>query len=247
MTTRIQSRCDAKEVNSISSNILFNLKKKDWSTNNFLTGIITRVESKDSYLNNSIGEVKSNRNTAILAEADRIFDQDIVCLKSFIEANKYLRDETLVKHAEDIWEMIAAHDANLHRLGYEKQIVLADSLLIDFDKVDVKSVIATLTGVPEAIVNVKLSLANLKALYRESKEYDAAKADVLAPSIQKNEICDIINQELIPYLDVMSKVEPDVYKESYMVILEYIESINTKVKARISRSNKQDDLVAEVE
>jgi hypothetical protein len=247
MTTLISSRCDAQEVNSISSNILFNLKKKDWSTNNFLTGIITRVETGDSSLSSAIGEVRSNRNTEILAEADRIFDQDMMCLKNFIEANKYQRIETKAKNAETIWKIIDAHDPNLHRLGYEKQIVLADSLLIDFDKEDVKPVLATLTGVPEAVENVKLSLANLKALYRESKEYDAAKADVLAPSIQKNGIRDIINQELIPYLDIMSKVEPDVYKETYMVILEYIESINTKVKARISRLNKQDDWVAEVE
>ena len=247
MTTLIQSRCDAKEVNSIASNILFNLTKKDWSTNNFLTGIITRVESRNINLSGSIGEVKSNRNTEILADADRIFDQDMMCLKNFIVANKYLRDETKVKNAETIWKILDAHDANLYRLGYEKQIVLADSLLIDFDKEDVKPIIATLTGVPEAVGNVKFSLANLKALYRESKEYDASKADIVAPSIQKNGIRDIINQELIPYLDVMSKVEPDVYKESYMVILEYIESINTKVKARISRSNKQDDWVAETE
>lgn len=247
MTTLISSRCDAQEVNSISSNILFNLKKKDWSTNNFLTGIITRVETGDSSLSSAIGEVRSNRNTEILAEADRIFDQDMICLKNFVEANKYLRDDQKVKNTEQIWKIIDAHDANLYRLGYEKEIVLADSLMTDFDKEDIKPLIASLTGVPEAVENVKLSLANLKALYRESKEYDAAKADVLAPSIQKNNISDIINQELIPYLDIMSKVEPDVYKETYMVILEYIESINTKVKARISRLNKQDDLVAEVE
>ena len=247
MTIQISSRCDAQEVNSISSNILFNLKKKDWSTNNFLTGIITRVETGDTSLSSAIGEVRSNRNTEILAEADRIFDKDMICLKNFVEANKYLRDEQRVKNAETIWEMIDAHDANLHRLGYEKQIVLADSLLLDFDKEEIKPIIASLTGVSEAVENIKLSLANLKALYRESKEYDAAKADVLAPSIQKNHISDIINQELIPYLDVMSKVEPDIYNESYKVILEYIESINTKVKARISRLNKQEDLVDEID
>lgn len=247
MTTQILSRCDAKEVNSIASNILFNLAKKDWSTNNFLTGIITRVESRNIDLSGSIGEVRSNRNTEILAEADRIFDQDMTCLKYFIEANKYQRIETTAKNAETIWKIIDAHDPNLHRLGYEKQIVLADSLLIDFDKENVKPVLATLAGVPETVGNLKLSLANLKALYRESKEYDAANANLIAPSIQKNHISDIINKELIPYLDVMSKVEPDVYKESYMVILEYIESINTKVKARISRLNKQEDLVTETE
>lgn len=241
MTTQILSRCDAQEVNSIASNILFNLKKKDWSSNSFLTGIITKVETKNISLSNAIGEVRSNKNTEILAEADRFFDKDMICLKSFVEANKYLRDENKVKNAENVWKIISAHDANLYRLGYEKQIVLADSLLADFAEKDVRPVIETLTGVPEAVENVKLSLANLKALYHESKEYDASKADIIAPSIQKNGIRDIINQELIPYLDVMSKVEPDIYIESYKVILEYIESINTKVRARMSRLNKQED------
>lgn len=247
MTTQILSRCDAQEVNSIASNTLFNLKKKDWSTNNFLTAIITKVETENTSLSSAIGEVRSNKNTEILAEADRIFDKDMICLKSFVEANKYVKDEQKAKNAETIWKIIAAHDPNLYRLGYEKQIVLADSLIANFEEDDIKPVIASLTGVPEALENTKLSLANLKALYHQSKEYDASKADMVAPSIQKNGIRNIINHELIPYLDVMSKVEPDIYEETYKVMLEYIESINTKVRARISRLNKEEDLVDEVD
>lgn len=247
MTTQILSRCDAKEINSIASNILFNLRKKDWSTNNFLSGIITKVETENAMLSDAIGEVRSNRNTEILAEADQIFDKDMICLKNFVEANKYLRDDQKTKNAEEVWKLINAHDSNLIRLGYEKQIVLADSLLVDFDKEEMKAIIASLTGVPEAVENLKLSLANLKALFRQSKEYDAMKENLIAPSIKKNGIRDIINHELIPYLDVMNKVEPDVFNETYGVVLEYIESINTKVRSRISRLSNQEDLVAETE
>jgi len=247
MTIQILSRCDAQEINSIASNILFNLKKKDWSTNNFLSGIITKVETENASLSNAIGEVRSNKNTEILAEADQVFDKDVICLKSFVEANKHLRDVQKNKDAEELWKLIDAHDLNLNRLGYEKQIVLADSLLVDFDKEDIKPLIARLTGVPEAVENLRLSLANLKALYRQSKEYDASKVNLTAPSIQKNSIREIINQDLIPYLDVMSKVEPEVFNETYRVILEYIESINTKVRARNTRSSNQENLVAETE
>jgi len=239
MYERISSHSDAKEVNSLALNTLHELGKNEWSADIFIPVISTNLKEQNNGLTLSIGTVRSSDFTHRLAEMDDIFDKNFVCFKQFVLANTYSQDKSVADDANWIWKIIVAHDMNLHHTGYEKQISSGESLSIELDKVPVKARIANLVGVADCLLKVKTSAESLKMLYRESKEDEAAKAKLLAPSIQKNVVKDILNNELLPYLEIAAKTRPEVYKATADVIFAYVESINKKVKARKTRSEKQ--------
>ncbi len=58
---------------------------------------------------------------------------------------------------------------------------------------------------------------------------------------------DIFNTKLLPYLMVMAKVKPNEYGETYTKIIKYIETINTKVRARRNRTAAEEELDEVVE
>ncbi|TAJ13235.1 hypothetical protein DMA11_09315 [Marinilabiliaceae bacterium JC017] len=237
MPSLILSYCDANEISSISANTLFELQKKEWTADVLIPGIINILVKENAALSNAIGDIRSNKYTAQLMELDNQFNKSFICLKHFVSANTWVPDEGIVQSAEHVWKIIEAHGVNLHRLGYEKQIVLADSLLRDFEKEEIKSLLNPLVGVPACVTQLKVSVNELRNLYREAKENEASKEERIAPSTQKNVVKEIINNDLLPYLEVMSKVNPEEYRETTLVIKEYIDSINTKARMRKSRTN----------
>lgn len=247
MAILILSYCDANEISSIAGNTLFELRKKEWTADVLIPGIISSLETENRMLLNSIGDIRSNKYTAQLMEVDSRFNRSFVCLKHFVSANTWMPYEDIVQTAEGIWKIIEAHDVNLHRLGYEKQIVLTDSLLENFEKEEVKEQLLSLVGVSDCVNQIKSTIIELKTLYREAKESDASKEVRIAPSVQKNTVKEIINNELLPYLEVMTKVNPEEYKETTLVIKEYIESINTKARMRRNRNNTQAPVADETE
>ena len=55
---------------------------------------------------------------------------------------------------------------------------------------------------------------------------------MITPSIQKNTVRKIINENLIPHLENSSIVFPKVYEETFNNICEEIDNLNIKVRRR---------------
>lgn len=241
MNEQVLGYSDAKEINSIALNALHEIDKKDWNADAFIHVIATNLKKQNNALSLSIGTVRSSDFTHRLSIRDEIFDKDLVCFKQFVLANTYTQDKSVSDDANWIWKIIVAHDQNLYQTGYEKQISSSESLFAELDKVPVKARVSNLVGVADCLLKLKTSAESLKALYRKSKEDDAAKAELIPPSIQKNAVRDILNNDLLPYMEIASKANPEVYKATADVIFAYVESINIKVKARKTRSENQEE------
>lgn len=241
MNEQVLSYSDAKEINSIALNALHEIEKKDWSTDAFIHVIATNLKEQNNALSLSIGTVRSSDFTHRLAIRDEIFDKDFVCFKQFVLANTYSQDKPVAEDASWIWKIIVAHNQNLNQTGYERQISSIESLFAELDKVPVKARVSNLVGVADCLLKLKSSAESLKVLYRKSKEDDAAKAELIPPSIQKNAVRDILNNDLLPYMEIASKAKPEVYKATADVIFSYVESINIKVRARRTRSENQEE------
>jgi len=241
MNERVLSYSDAKEINSIALNALHEIEKKDWSADAFIHVISTNLKNQNNALSLSIGTVRSSDFTHRLAIRDEIFDKDFVCFKQFVLANTYSQDEPVAEDASWIWKIIVAHNQNLYQTGYERQISSIESLFTELDKAPVMARVSNLVGVADCLLKLKSSAESLKALYRKSKEDDAAKAELIPPSIQKNAVRDILNNDLLAYMEIASKAKPEMYKATADVIFAYVESINIKVRARKTRSENQEE------
>lgn len=242
----ILSICTTKQVESVTENILFEIGKNDWSANLYFTGVSSKLHKSHAILKNSIGKVRSNDYTEELSEKDDIFDQDIICFKKFVDANRYMRDDKKAKAADKIWQNIIAHDKTLYRLSYEEQTSSATSLFAELKKPENKVLLETLVGANKSLRLAEASNDDLMDTYRKSNEAKATKEDKIAASLQKKQVRKIINSQLLPYLDVMIKVKPDTYTGLYNSITKYIESVNIKARSRSTR-NMADDLVTEAQ
>lgn len=236
MILYILSNSDTNQVGSVATNTIRELRKKDWSANVYLANLLEALSREAAVLTDVVGHVRKNDFTNQLIEKDRIFDHAFIGTKQFISANTMSMDPLHAKNADKIWSIFVAHDLNLNRLGYEKQIFLTNSLLKELDKPNNKAIIDTLAGVSAQLDLVRLHNNNLASLYQESKETEARKADSIAPSVQRNLVRDILNKDLFPYIEVMSKAEPDIFGETFKVISEFVTSINTKVRTRKTRN-----------
>lgn len=120
-------------------------------------------------------------------------------------------------------------------------------MIKEFENPDVKPLIESLVGVAEPLSEVKTAAANLQTLYRKNQGVLATKKEVVPSFIQKKVVIDIINEKLLPYLMVMSRVKPDEYGETFVKIARYIETMNTKIRTRKSRATTEEEVISEVE
>lgn len=241
MSLQILSHADTNEIGSIANNVLKEFAISDWSTDLYLTAILTRLREETDVLTAAVGFVRKLDYTQKLTAMDAIFDQAFIGTKQFVYANTFSLNEDVAEKAQKIWAIFEAHDLNLYRLGYEQQIFVTYSLLNELDKPNNKTLVESLDGVGANIAQLKTQNAALETLFQDSKEVEASKTNTIAPSIQKNLIREILNVDVIPYIEVMSRVKPELFAASFNVLLEYVESINTKVRARKTRSENQEE------
>lgn len=235
----ILSRADTNEVGSLALNTLSELEKTDRSSDLYYTGIVGNLTKNANILKDVVGLIRKKDFTEQLIAADNKFDKIFTCTKQFIHANTMVLDKTVAQKAEKIWLLFDAHNINLNRLGYEQQIFLTNSLLKELAKPENKVMIDELVGVSTQVDLLEIHNLKLSNLFHQNKEAEAAKANLIAPSTQRNVVRDIMNKDLLPYLEIMSKAKPDLYAESFAIITELVNSINSKVRARISRNDNQ--------
>jgi len=236
MNKQILSYCDAREVNRVASTILYEIKMKEWGADNAIQGIGPRLEKENRLLTEVIGDLRAGKYGADLQEVDTAFDKNFSCVKHFVNANRYVQDETISTNAEKLWEVIEAHKLNLHQKGYERQLSLINSLLNNFDKKEIQSAIQTLYGVPENIARLKKLKVDFENLFRKNIEEGATEEESIAPYLQKKVVRNILNRELLPYLNAMAAVLPEDYAELSRVIGGFVESVNTKARTRRKRN-----------
>ena len=236
MSLVILSRADTNEIGSLALNTLSELGKTDRSTDLYYTGVVGNLTKNASILKDVVGFIRKKDFTEQLIVADDEFDRVFNCAKQFIHASTMVLDNAKAQKAEKIWLLFDAHDINLDRLSYEQQIFLTNSLLEELAKPENKAIIDELPGVSTQIDLLRVHNLKLSNLFQQSKEAEAAKANLIAPSTQRRVVRDIMNKDLLPYLEVMSKANPDLYAASFTLITELVNSINSKVRARISRN-----------
>ena len=186
----------------------------------YYTGVVGNLTKNAGILKDVVGFIRKKDFTEQLIVIDDEFDRVFNCAKQFIHANTMVLDNAVAQKAEKIWLLFDAHDINLDRLSYEQQIFLTNSLLEELAKPDNKAIVDELVGVSPQIDLLGIHNLKLSNLFLQSKEAEAAKANLIAPSTQRNVVRDIMNKELLPYLEVMSKANPDLFAESFALITE---------------------------
>lgn len=240
MLTQILANADTNEVGSVSTQIVLELLKTDWSADPFFMKNVTDAKNLIDKLQNVVGNVQKSAFTQDLIDLDAFFDRSFLQVKNFVHANTYSMDPVKAKNAMDIMDIFDAHDAQLYRLGYSEEIFLSLALIKDLNTPATKIKVDSLLGVSEALQIFETYTGNLNTLYQTSKSAKQLQENEMPASELKNVIRDFINNELIPYLLVMMKKDPATYANAYGVITKHIHDANIQVKSRFTRNTKQE-------
>lgn len=232
MTLQILNHADTNEVADVANSAIQEFQKNDWIKDLYLNATLDRLKIEADVLSVSVGIVLKNVFTQELMVQDAIFDQVFIGFKQFVMANTYSLDKDKAKNADTIWAIFEAHDINFYRLGYEQQIFLCQSLLTELDKPNNIAAVASLDGMTDYVDLLRKHNNSLREILEESKADETTKAEGIAASIQKHVVVDILNKDLLPYMEVMSKAKADVYRASFKVISDYVSGVNLKVKTR---------------
>ncbi|MPQ45921.1 hypothetical protein GCQ56_02765 [Marinifilum sp. N1E240] len=232
MDKSILSYCDSNEIETLASYILTELNSKNWSSDLIISNIIKELTTEKESLNFAIQQTCQDVLKENLRVENEIANDDFVCYKKFVKANTYLPDKEMAKDAMDLWELTSSHDLMLHKLSFERQISLSNTLLANLQSDKFKSKTDRLIGIAERINKFSESTAKLEDAYSKINKHNSKTRSVITPSIQKNTVRKIINENLIPHLENSSIVFPKVYEETFNNICEEIDNLNIKVRRR---------------
>lgn len=245
MKLQVLSHTDTNNLADIANNAIHELQKNDWYRDSYLNETLNRLIIESDVLTAAVGEILKSDFTQELMVHDAKFDQVFISCKQLVWANTFSLCEDKARNADTIWAIFEAYDINLFRLDYEYQIYVCESLLNELDKNDIIVAIASLDGVSDAVDLLKTHNESLRQLFQGVRSDDRPKAEAIAASIQKHLVLDILNKDLLPYLEVMSKAKAEVYATSFSAISDYITDINNWVKTRnICKESKVEESLA---
>jgi hypothetical protein len=238
MEKSVLSICNSNEIDTLASGLLTEAGKLDLASDLIITNVINELKVETDELKAGIEHTRGDVLRENLKKENLIADDDFVCYKQFVKANTFRSEADKAQDAMDLWELTVSHDLFLHKKSMEKQISLSNSLLANLESDKFKTKIDGLFGVAESIAKFKTSTASLEKSYQKVNETNASEVEVIAPSIQKNTVCKIINENLLPYLETSSKAIPEPYEKLFKKACEMIENINSKARARKTRNQK---------
>ncbi|GAB7087093.1 hypothetical protein [Marinifilum fragile] len=247
MDTKLLSSCTGGEAHDANSNTRSVLSKIDFSTDINLTAIVTKLESTEANLLNSIGIETKSEFTIETSKLDSSFDSRLICFKMFVDSNMHLDNSDKASKANKVWAKIEANNPFMYKLGYEEQMTNALSLFTELDQDEYQSIMADLFGVKESYELTKTAYTNLQNMYRKGQEVKALKKQIIPSSILKKDVVEVINEKLLPYLGILADNQPETYADTYAKITHYIDLINQKIRTRRSRATAEEEVSSEVE
>ncbi|WP_421920678.1 DUF6261 family protein [Marinifilum sp.] len=245
MLKQLLANADSNDTGSVSTEIIDESKKRDWEFDLYFKGVLDTTETESNHLLAITGEVRKLSYTKSLKDLDKKFDRNFLYSKNLAVAFTYSPVELIAKNASIIMDKFDAHNNQLHRLGYGKQIYLSKSLINDFKEKDLKEVVDSIPVFAESLLELEKVNNELDAIYKLSKDEKSAIEDLLPASKQKNVVMDLINDEILPYLNVMSKKDPEHFEEFAQLVFIYIDDTNTAIRTRMTKSEKDKEVSQE--
>ncbi len=233
--TKMDHRSHNEEVNETVGAFVTEAEKYDFTADVYLEGVIASLKQENSLLTTAIkanmaSSQKSNFDEQrYFAGRGLFFCTNAACL---------LPDERIVKAANLVRRVLDKYTTSIFRVSYAKETAFINSLIEDLE------VLATeIDKVPQ----LGLHIDNLKQRQSDfiaaKDQYIDAKIEgkaVLSAYRQKNIVRKLMNDKLIPYLNLMSTFNPTTYGAITIKCAEIVGENNKYVKRRQTSSSEDE-------
>ncbi|PKQ61311.1 hypothetical protein BZG02_16080 [Labilibaculum filiforme] len=228
------------DLSALLNLILKAFAKNDWSSDIYLTPIITKVKSTNTALTEALRRLTAYSQ---MAEKDHVRDTEIKALFKLVEGYVHIPIVEVQNAALVVYNVLEQYGLSIQKEDYAEESAAIDSLLNDLSKPDVAAAIAKLQGVPETIANLDMAQKDFENLALQQAEGESVKKDLASASQLKKEGIATINDVLMGYMNTMAKVNPAVYEATAKTIAELIDKSNQLVKRRRKTNEVDTELV----
>ncbi len=204
-------------------------KSKNLQEDTFLKTTFAEIEKQGKAITEA---VKKNQSLSKLEEADSKRDEAIRVLAKLLDGYKSIPIETLKAHGEKLANVFSKYGLKIINENYSSQSNLIDSLLLSLSAEELKPSIQALSGISEAIANIKSTQANFSTLRVEYEKAIVSQKENATASSMRKPLLDFINKKLFPYLTAMNIAQAEKYGELTSHVSQIVESINEVVKLR---------------
>ncbi len=231
MTTisKISTRSRNADVNETAESLIAAFEKHDFSADVYATASFGRLKQENASLTTGIkvGGVYSRQ-----ALCDEARDNAGRGLFLCVNAAELLPDESISSAAFAIGRILDKYTTGIFKESYDEETA------------HIRSLLEELTAGSEEVKRVPQLELHVQHLARRQGEFDAAKEEFVNAQVDEKsipsaskvraEIVNLLNKNIIPYLNTMARVNPDVYGGFATICAELINRNNQRVKRRLA-------------
>lgn len=194
---------------------------------------LTRLSTKTGLIFEAINRTRTKSK---LKEHDAQRDKDYRSLYYSVKGGTYNSDSTISVAAKAIYNIYDQFGLVVIGENYSQESAHIEALLLHLKTAEALAAIDQLPGISQAIANLTQSQAAFSEAYVNSESTKAQLGACATATELKREILDIINHQLVPYLQAMNGMGIDGYGEFSAQLSQIVNDTNTSIKKRLNKS-----------
>lgn len=239
MIQKLLSQTRTTEVSGISVTLLIIYKKGTLDNDTYLASIFSSLQTQSNQIRTAIKQSKTKSN---LAKKDLARDNEVRALYYLLIGLNHHPDQVIRLSSEKIMKIFRKYGLKMIKTSYLIESALINSLLEDLAVPALQTDIMALSGCAETIANLQtrqndFKNANLYWGEKKSKEGKLPSATHL-----KKIVLEIINNQIVVYLNAMQQADKTVYGELAQSIAQIINDNNEAVKKRSKKEAIEPEL-----
>ncbi|WP_372934778.1 DUF6261 family protein [Mariniphaga sediminis] len=226
---RLMTNSCMKEVDTVATRICKVYEKTGIKNDIYLDDMITGLREKRTLLSKAIKYARSKFYLKEKVEMRNYYLRSLIYL-----AQGYSRhpDPTVKLAAQKIENVINRYGLSVTGESYPTKPSLFNSMLADLVQSDMQDAVLSLSGCIELIASLHAAQEELEqAQIDYEKEKSQERIDAKVTDL-KEEVTNIINNQLVVYLNAMMLVDEATYSDFGHIVAEIIEDNNEAEKKR---------------
>ena len=229
MLKNVISNCRTTEISAVTESIVGAYKNTDLSTDTWLSGLMTSLETEGGALTAAIKRMKAESE---LEEQDEVRDEVFRSLYYLILGLLHHPDAAVKAAAQQVFDVLDHYGLTITDQSYASESSLVDSLLNDLAQPEFQEPIALLSGCAESIAALQTAEDNFEAARIAYEEEKAQESTLENATTIKKRVVSLINDKLVVYLLAMVQVNPEMYDLFARTVGQIIADNNEVVKKR---------------
>ena len=237
MIPKINARSRAGDISAISTSILKDFTKRDFSADPFMKSQNKKLTGNNKLMTEALNEKAAQ---SILGPIDEKRDDMLRVIFHEVNAKELWPDASISKAATVVAVELDKYGFETIDMAYATESASINAMLQDLKKPDVEEAIASLPGLGDLIKQLKAAQQEFETTYLQFVGQKIEKGKLLSASKLRTVMRTQINNEIAVYLNAMALSMPDQYKDSAEVIKMVIDNNNIKVRNRLKKPGEEE-------